>query len=126
MLHTSRAHAVALAPLVAGLLGLGGCSSSPLFPDRCTVFVATISPPAPSLAVGDSLTLTAAYTGAVACQPDVPASELHWSSSDTAVAPVDSLRGVVRARQAGTAEITVHAPGEHAVLGGTPVSVTGP
>ena len=126
MLHTPRVHAVALPLLAAGLLGLCGCNSPTLFPDRCTVAVVTVSPPAPSLAVGDSLTLTAAYTGAVACQPDVPASGLHWSSSDTAVATVDSLRGVVRARQAGTAGITVHAPGEERVLGGTPVSVIGP
>jgi uncharacterized protein YjdB len=126
MLHTSRVHAVAFPLLAAGLLGLCGCNSTTLFPDRCNVLVVAVSPPAPSLAVGDSLTLTAAYTGAVECQPDVPASELHWSSADTTVASVDSLLGVVRARQVGAAEITVHAPGKSAVLGGATVSVTGP
>jgi hypothetical protein len=122
----ARTPVLAFPLVMAGLAMLFGCRSAPLFPDRCTVLIATISPNPPALSVGDSVTLTAAYTGAVECQPDAPASALHWTSSDPTVAPVDSLSGVVRARAPGTTEITVHAPGTLAVLGATVVSVGGP
>jgi hypothetical protein len=76
--------------------------------------------------VGDSLALVAGYVGALECRPVVPATELHWASSDTIAATVDSLAGIVAARRLGQAVITVHAPVSTTVLGGEVVRVTEP
>jgi uncharacterized protein YjdB len=111
--------------VVVSLAG-AGCGSPTQLPDRCTAQVAAITPGAPILAVGDSLALVASYTGAVECRPNVPATELHWASSDTVTASVDSLGGIVAARHVGQAFISVHAPASSAVLGGAAVRVTAP
>jgi hypothetical protein len=66
------------------------------------------------------------YIGALECRPNVPASDLHWASSDTITATVDSLAGIVAARRVGQALITVHAPTSTSVLGGEVVRVTAP
>jgi hypothetical protein len=102
------------------------CSTPSELPDRCTAQVAAITPDAPILAVGDSLALVAGYVGAVECRPGVPATELRWASSDTIVATVDSLAGILAARRVGQAFITVHAPASTSVLGGEVVRVTEP
>jgi hypothetical protein len=113
---------------VWGLASLitAGCATPSELPDRCTAQVAAITPDSPILAVGDSLALVAGYVGAVDCRPGVPATELHWASSDTIVATVDSLAGIVAARRVGQAFITVHAPTSTSVLGGEVVRVTEP
>jgi uncharacterized protein YjdB len=111
--------------LLASLVG-AGCGSPTQLPDRCTAPVAAITPAAPILAVGDSLALAASYTGAVECRPAVPPAQLHWASSDTVTASVDSLGGIVAARHVGQAFISVHAPSSSAVLGGAAVRVTAP
>jgi hypothetical protein len=103
-----------------------GCGSPSEMPDHCTAQVAAITPGAPILAVGDSLALTAQYVSAVECRPDVPASALHWASSDTVTATIDSLAGIVAARRVGQAFISVHAPGSTSVLGGELVRVSAP
>ena len=113
---------------VCGLASLitAGCATPSEPPDRCTAQVAAITPDSPILAVGDSLVLVAGYVGAVECRPDVPATELHWASSDTLVATADSLAGLVAARRVGQVFITVHAPTSTSVLGGEIVRVTEP
>jgi hypothetical protein len=110
---------------VASLIATG-CGTPSELPDRCTAQVAAITPDAPILAVGDSLALVAGYVGALECRPGVPATELHWASSDTITATVDSLAGIVAARRVGQTFITVHAPASTGVLGGEIVRVTEP
>ncbi|MEP6573376.1 MAG: hypothetical protein ABJD11_11800 [Gemmatimonadota bacterium] len=92
-------------------------------PDRCNVRIATISPVAPSVGRGTSLSLSASYLAALPCRPNVPASALHWLSSSPGVVTVDSITGVVTARSSGTAVLSVHAPGTIKVLAETQVMV---
>jgi len=110
---------------VASLIATG-CAAPSELPDRCTAQVAAITPDAPILAVGDSLALVAGYVGALECRPNVPATDLHWASSDTMTATIDSFAGIVAARRVGQAFITVHAPTSASVLGGEVVRVTAP
>jgi Bacterial Ig-like domain (group 2) len=101
-------------------------NSSPT-PDRCFIIVAEIAPPAPVVTVGESLQLTATYNAVSPdCLPDVPASALHWQSSNAGIATVDSTQGLLTGHRAGRTEVTVHAPGSAAVLGSTEAQVSGP
>jgi hypothetical protein len=103
-----------------------GSATTPL-PDRCFIVVARIAPDAPVVTAGQALQLTASYNAVSPdCLPGVPASALHWQSSDPAIATVDSVQGLLTGRRAGAAEITVHAPGRAAILGDAEVRVTGP
>lgn len=65
--------------------------------------------PADTLAPGQTLTLTAVVRDARgAAMNDAP---VRWSSSDSRVAAVDSIRGVVRAVSAGSARISARSGG---------------
>ncbi len=114
--------------LIASWLPMTACGSAttPLV-DRCFIVVARIAPDTPVVTAGQSLQLTASYNAVSPdCLPGVPASALRWLSSDPSIATVDSVEGLLTGRRAGSAEITVHAPGMTGVLGGAEVQVTGP
>jgi uncharacterized protein YjdB len=116
-----------LVPSLAPVIIFGACGSGTSAkvanPDRCFIVTATVSPSPAVVAIGDSVHLSAAFTGPRECTPSVPAARWQWWSSDTTVATVDSMRGVVTARRAGQAVMTVHVPGSSAGLGGGTVQV---
>ena len=108
-------------------IGCDSSTASPIPSDRCFIIVAKIAPTAPVVVVGQSLQLTATYSDVAAdCLPDVPASALHWQSSNADIATIDSTGGLLTGHRAGQTEITVHAPGSPSVLGSTEARVSGP
>ena len=114
-------------PLLAVLAAVA-CSDSATvpFPDECNILIAQVTPNGSTLYVNDTLTFHAAYTAGIsaACIPNVPASSLRWSSSDTQLASVDSLTGKVTARGVGSVSMMVHTPGGGSALGSAMVTVT--
>jgi uncharacterized protein YjdB len=76
-----------------GLVGSG--------PD-CTVSGPFVSPPSVTLHAGDSLRATAVVQQ---CEGQPTSTTVRWRTSDTAVAIVDSLSGLVRARASGRSTI---------------------
>jgi uncharacterized protein YjdB len=118
------ARLLALASLPAAACDYTSLSTNP---DQCFVVVVAIAPATASVAVGESIQLSASYNQvSVDCLPGVPASALHWQSEDTTIVSVDSLSGVVTGRRVGQATVSVHAPTSSRVLGGALVKVTGP
>jgi hypothetical protein len=92
--------ALRISVAVAGLLV--GCSSLPTTGDGI-VAIEVRTPPSLTLRLGDSLTL---HARALNQQGDSVAGVIRWFTVDTAAVTVDSIHGVVRARQAtGTARI---------------------
>ena len=67
----------------------------------CVLVGPTAAPPSATLHPGDTLRVRASYTP---CPAGSPAS-FRWRSSDTVIAVVDSLTGLVRARSVGQATI---------------------
>jgi len=102
MLNTvMRVFAVA----VSALLLLTACRdrsghASPTSFD-CVLVGPTATPPSATLHPGDTLRVRASYTP---CPAGSPAS-FRWRSSDTVIAVVDSVTGLVRARSVGQATI---------------------
>lgn len=68
---------------------------------------------------------TAAYTAGISadCIPNVPASLLRWTASNTQLASIDSMTGKLTARGVGNVSVMVHAPGTDAGLGSAQVNV---
>lgn len=125
-LHTHRSF-LRLGSLLAAVAVAGGCNDSTTLSDRCFLVVVSVSPPAPSLAVSDTVYLAASYNGAAAeCRGPVPASALVWRSSDATVATVDSVSGLVTAIGAGNAQVSAFDPGGAHVLGFARIAVSGP
>jgi len=112
MTATIRAGAI-----LTAALGLASCSSEPTPPsDSCSAPGVVFTPPEPTVAVGDTIRLSVTYKpGAAFCAPDTPAGQLRWTSSDPAVAAVDSVSGLVTGAQVGPAYLHVHAPGQPAL-----------
>lgn len=124
---TAPARRFVLAGFVAVVLP--ACSNAfSTNPDGCVlILVASINPPTVSVAVGQSVQLSAGYNQvSAACIPNVPASALHWQVDDTTVATVDSTAGLVTGRAPGRTGVSVHAPDSTRVLGAGEVRVTGP
>jgi uncharacterized protein YjdB len=71
-------------------------------PIDCTVGSLSVSPTSPTLHVGDTLRLVAKDTP---CPAGPSTATFRWQSSDTAVAVVDSIGGLVLARSTGVATI---------------------
>ena len=86
----------------------GACTNSAgmLQPgDPCTVYrlYATISPDSAALAVGDTVTFTAARTANQPCSSsDITPANFRWYVLDTSVANIDSLTGHLVAKIPGT------------------------
>lgn len=66
-----------------------------------------VVPDSVRLAVGDSLTAAAHFGMQPGCAPPVPdgADQWRWTSTDTAVVAVDSVRALMWARDNGTAYV---------------------
>jgi uncharacterized protein YjdB len=113
---------------LASVVALAACSTSvSTSPDGCFVLVVSVSPPTTSVAVGQTVQLTASYNQvSSSCIPNVPASALHWQVDDTTIAIVDSTSGRVTGRAPGRTGVSVHAPDSTRVLGVGEVRVTGP
>jgi hypothetical protein len=91
------------ASLVLGALGCSRDASAPVAPEiGCVLLGPSTTPTNATLHVGDTLRVTAQFSPC----PALPNSiAFRWRSTDTLVATVDSLTGLVRARRLGTASI---------------------
>ena len=112
--------------IAASGLASGACDGSrPIIPDRCFVIVATVTPKNPTMHVGDTLQLHAAFTGSAECWPaDTAAAALRWSSVQSSV-HLDSLTGLVTAIRAGNDEVMMRGV-KTGTLGSTFVTVVRP
>lgn len=108
----------ALGLSAAAAIVLLGCIGPSEPQENCAAPALSILPSAPVLAIGDTLTLTASYSPLPgACAPEFPTGTLRWRSTDTLVAAVDSVSGVVTARADGRVNIYVHPAGTLQQLG---------
>ena len=112
--------------LVAIGLGLviGACSgeatkSVQTTPD-CALPSPTVSPPSATLHVGDSLRASASFRP---CPADAGAATFQWRSSNTSVAIVDSVAGLVRAIDTGSTSIIASATENRALIGAMALKV---
>jgi uncharacterized protein YjdB len=94
-------------PGIALALAVAGCTHFATG-DDCLVNLAVITPDMATLHVGDTLTLRASITAAGECEPsDATPAQLRWLVSDSLVAHIDSLTGLVTARQPGGTGVTL-------------------
>ena len=101
---------------ILALTAAGACSSSDATaPDR-PITAVTVTPGSATLVLGQTLKLTAAITGGFG------ASTIAWTSSNTAVATVDST-GTLTTKSAGTTTITA-TPSNGSVTGTAAITVT--
>jgi uncharacterized protein YjdB len=101
---------------VATLVAVGACGATAGDAVTPTDFVSclpgpTVRPPSATLHSGDTLRVTATVSSC-----SLPAT-FRWSSSDSNVAFVDSLSGLIRARSLGTATIIAALAAERSVKG---------
>lgn len=99
---------------------VAGCSSTPVtissdgIDNSCALIGGVqVEPPTASLHLGDSLR---AIVKVGSCAGP-SSTDVRWLSSDTGVAVVDSLAGLIHARRAGTATITATAVVDPAAKG---------
>jgi hypothetical protein len=85
----------------------------------CLLIGPTVSPASATLHPGDTLRVRASYS---LC-PAAPAPSFRWRSSDTLIAVVDSLTGLVRARSLGQASIIATALSDRALVGAMALQV---
>ncbi len=104
----------------AVLVGVTACASRdvPVAPElplgECVCRGVTVSPSSAVLIAGDRLTLSSSLTNQ---------GGVRWSSSNPAVASVDSMSGVVLAKSQGTATIIATSAVDPAVKGGALITV---
>jgi hypothetical protein len=79
-----------------------------------------VTPPSASLHLGDTLRVTVR----VGTCAGTSSTDVRWLSSDTTVALVDSLAGLVQARHAGTATIVASAVVDPHIQGALALQVT--
>jgi uncharacterized protein YjdB len=82
------------------------------------LLVVAVSPASVTLHPGDTLRLQ--VTGGAGC---TPFTEWRWRSSDTLVASVDSIGGLVRARSRGVATAIAEAVSDRNVKGAAAITV---
>lgn len=113
--------------LAVGLAWAAACNTSPIISDRCFVIIATIQPSGPTMRVGDTLRLHAAFTGPAECWPaDTTAAALRWSAGQPAAyVQIDSLTGLATALAVGSTDIFVRGV-TTGMLGSTFVTVVAP
>jgi Big-like domain-containing protein len=85
----------------------------------CVLIGPTVSPPSATLHPGDTLRVRASYSPC----PSGPAPSFRWRSTDTLIAMVDSVTGLVRARSLGQASIIATAVSEPALRGAMALDV---
>lgn len=101
--------------LLAGLSAAFACRDQAVTaptPPQCGKVVLALAPATLVLAVGDTGRLVASYadTSGV-CGPVPPLASFRFASSDSTVVSVDSVSGLVRALQHGSALLSVHGSG---------------
>jgi hypothetical protein len=111
--------AVGLVVLVAAC-SAEGTKTVQTLPD-CTLQTITVSPPYATLHPGDTVRANASHS--VCPQDNGPALTYRWRSSDTSVAVVDSVAGLVRARKTGTASLVATAAAAPSVQGAMALNV---
>ena len=105
--------------LVIGACTAEGTKSVQTTPD-CTLPGPTVSPPSATMHVGDSLRASASFQP---CPPDAGAATFQWRSSNTSVAIVDSIAGLVRAIDTGSTSIIATATENRALVGAMALKV---
>ena len=105
---------------VATLVAVGACgataSDAVTLPDSvsCTLQGPTVRPSTATLHPGDTLRVSASLPS---CGLGATTATFRWSSSDSSVALVDSLSGLIRARSLGTVTIVAAAAADRSVKG---------
>jgi len=89
-----------------------GSDHANLIGPDCVLIGPTATLPSATLHPGDTLRVRASYTP---CPAGLPA-EFRWRSSDTVIAVVDSVTGLVRARSLGQATIIAAVVAEPALV----------
>jgi Periplasmic component of the Tol biopolymer transport system len=103
------------------------CGADSSAPSSCTDPAVVVSPSAPVLEVGGSTQLSAAFTsGATICDPGITVDQLRWSSSNPAIASVDSVVGLITGLTAGSAYIRARSPNNPAIVDSVRVTVFAP
>lgn len=119
-----------LSPLIlsAALFAVTACNGGDTTsnPDQCNINIVTFTPTSPSLVIGHTLALHAAYTAGISavCMPSVPATSLIWVSTNPTVLSVDSVSAVVTGHNAGAISVTLHLPGSTSGIGSVLVNIT--
>ena len=109
---------VAAFPL-AFLIAIGACRTTevtredPVVPSDCLIRHLVVSPAHATLSQNDTIRVTARDEP---CSGPVVYTDFRWSSSDTSIALVDSLAGLVRARKQGLATIIARAALDRRVM----------
>ena len=96
-----------------------GMKSVQTTPD-CTLPTPTVSPPSLTLHVGDSQRASASFRP---CPADAGMATFRWQSSNTSVAVVDSIAGLVRAVDTGRTTIVATAIDNRALRGAMALTV---
>ena len=106
---------------VAALVAVGACGATasdavtPIDSPGCTLPGPTVRPNPATLHPGDTLRASASMPS---CPLDPPVTTtFRWASSDSSVASVDSLSGLIRARALGTVTISAAATLDRNVKG---------
>ena len=119
-----------LTHLFAGyaVLALAACDvAASTSSDGCLSLVVTVDPATTSVAVGQSVQLTASLAqGSAGCTAGFSVSALRWMTDDTTVAVVDSTAGVVTGVRPGRTGVSVHQTDSTRVLGVGQIRVTAP
>src|ERR1044071_7238029 len=108
---------------------LGACAGDKVIvaakdPDSsrtCVLLGVTAKPAWALLQVGDTLRVSASNYNCG--NPDTASSHFRWTSSSVAIAEVDSLTGLVRAKSAGTVTISVSLLEDRTLRGASLVQV---
>lgn len=85
----------------------------------CLLIGPTVSPASATLHPGDTLRVRASYSPC----PAAAAPSFRWRSSDTLIAVVDSLTGLVKARSLGQASIIAMALSDRSLMGAMALQV---
>jgi len=83
----------------------------------CTLQLLSVSPPSATVHPGDTLRAN------VQMNPCLPQTTFLWRTSDTSVATVDSVAGLVRAKAIGRASILVIATASQQIIGAMALTV---
>ena len=107
--------------LVLAIVACSGETSSPPSEDvGCVASGAVVVPSVSTLHAGDTLRATASLPP---CPGRPSFIDFHWRASDTLIATVDSISGLVRARRPGVATIIASAVLDPSVKGAMALSV---
>lgn len=117
-LSAAKIRVVFTAGLAVILCGTWGCSGFFINPSLSSIFV---SPASSTVAVNNTVQLTATGTYSDGTQKTISGETVSWSSSDNTIATITSPGGLVRGVASGTASITVSAQG---ITGTATVSVS--